>query len=125
MSELKPCPFCGCDMEIETVGRSWWRIKPIDGHEDLCPFGEEHEFDCSQQYSKQEHINDWNQRMAESALTEVINLKEEECKQLAQDKGEIMELLKVLANHNCPAEYYSESELDAFFRASELIGAHK
>ncbi|AUR84047.1 hypothetical protein NVP1047O_33 [Vibrio phage 1.047.O._10N.286.55.F2] len=62
--ELKPCPFCGCDMEIQTVGRDWWRIKPVDGHDDTCPFGENHEWDCSQQKPewKDEHVADWNKR---------------------------------------------------------------
>ncbi|AUR83721.1 hypothetical protein NVP1039O_22 [Vibrio phage 1.039.O._10N.286.55.A2] len=63
--ELKPCPFCGCEMEIETIGRDWWRIKPVDGHEDTCPFGESHEWGCSQQSPewKDEHIADWNNRV--------------------------------------------------------------
>ena len=63
--ELKPCPFCGCEMEIVTVGRDWWRIKPVDGHEDTCPFGESHKWDCSQQKQewKHEHISDWNNRV--------------------------------------------------------------
>lgn len=51
-------------MEIETVGRDWWRIKPVYGHDDTCPFGEQHEWDCSQQKPewKYEHIADWNKR---------------------------------------------------------------
>ncbi len=62
--ELKPCPFCGCEMEVVTVGRDWWRIKPIDGHSDECPFDAEHEWDCSQSDPdwKVMHINDWNTR---------------------------------------------------------------
>ena len=66
MEKLKPCPFCGSEMELIVIGRSWWRIQPVDGHEDLCPFGECHEFDCSQQYDKNDHIKDWNMRYKEA-----------------------------------------------------------
>ena len=81
MSELKPCPFCNCEMEIETVGRDWWRIKPVDGHEDNCPFGEHHEWDCSQQYPewRAEHIADWNKR-AQPTVRDYIKANESDWK---------------------------------------------
>ena len=72
-------------MEIETVGRSWWRIKPVDGHDDLCPFGEEHEWDCSQGNPnwKDEHITDWNTRTESDQIA-----------QLEKDKTELWNMLK-------------------------------
>ncbi|CAM0105443.1 Lar-like restriction alleviation protein [Vibrio phage PS15B-6] len=72
MEDLKNCPFCDCEMEIVSVGRDWWRIKPVDGHEDACPFGEFHEWDCSQQKPewKDEHIADWNKRTDDRLVEE-------------------------------------------------------
>ena len=39
MKELKPCPFCGCSMEIEEGnypnGNAW--IEPHGWHDDDCP----------------------------------------------------------------------------------------
>ena len=82
MEELKPCPFCDCEMEIASVGRDWWRIKPVDGHEDACPFGEFHEWDCSQQKPewKEEHIADWNKRTDDRLVEENAELRDSESK---------------------------------------------
>lgn len=76
--ELKPCPFCNCEMEIVAVGRDWWRIKPVDGHEDTCPLGECHEWDCSQGDPewKGEHISDWNKRTTDRLGQENAELRE-------------------------------------------------
>lgn len=65
--EIKPCPFCGCEMECVDVGRDWFRIKPVDGHDDWCPFGEDHTWDCSSKDPtwRNEHIDDWNRRVGE------------------------------------------------------------
>lgn len=60
-TELKPCPFCGCDMEIVNVGRDWLRVKPIVFHDDECPIDDQ-EFDYSLSCTKQEVIEIWNKR---------------------------------------------------------------
>lgn len=62
MKDLKSCPFCGCSMEVETIGRDWWRIKPIHGHDDLCPMLD-NEYNCGQCVPVDEHIDDWNMRV--------------------------------------------------------------
>lgn len=36
MSELKPCPFCKCEMQVKTVGRDWYRIE--GDHKETCFF---------------------------------------------------------------------------------------
>lgn len=96
--ELKPCPFCNCEMEIETVGRSWWRIKPVDGHDDLCPFGEEHEWDCSQSVSKQVHIDDWNNQT-------VVNGAQDKITQLEKDNAELVSLVEKAFIEGCSTGY--------------------
>jgi hypothetical protein len=58
---IKPCPFCGCSMELNAVGRDWWRIEPIVWHQDECPIDEQ-TFDYSQSLEKQEAIEIWNVR---------------------------------------------------------------
>ena len=58
---IKPCPFCGCSMELNVVGRDWWRIEPIVWHQDECP-SDEQSFDYSQSLEKQEAIEIWNVR---------------------------------------------------------------
>ncbi len=87
--KLKPCPFCDCEMEIESVGRDWWRIKPVDGHEDACPFGEQHEWDCSQQKPewKEEHIADWNKRLNHDRMVEEIAELKDSVNQLLKYNG--------------------------------------
>lgn len=74
MIELKACPFCKCEMELKNVGRDWFRIKPVDAHEDMCVFDNDHEFDCSQagEESQDEHIAEWNNRPAESMLCDEL-----------------------------------------------------
>ena len=61
MSELKPCPFCGCKMIITNVGRDWWRVKAEVWHEDECPIDDQ-EFDYSFSCSEKEIIDTWNKR---------------------------------------------------------------
>lgn len=42
---LKTCPFCGCEMQMVTVGRDWVRIKPIAEHQQNCIlFESQHDF---------------------------------------------------------------------------------
>ena len=62
MSDVKGCPFCGCDMEVVAVGRDWWRVKPIVWHVDECPIDDQ-EFDYSFSCTKQEIIEVWNKRV--------------------------------------------------------------
>lgn len=96
MEDLKNCPFCDCEMEIVSVGRDWWRIKPVDGHDDTCPFGEFHEWDCSQQKPewKDEHIADWNKRADD---------------RLVEENAELREMLKKFIPSN---DYYETNEDD-------------
>ena len=61
MSELKPCPFCGCKFIIEKIGRDWWRVKPEVWHDDECPIDEK-EFDFSLSMTKEEVIEFMNVR---------------------------------------------------------------
>ena len=58
---MLPCPFCGCAMVLDKVGRDWWRIKPEVWHNDDCPIDNK-DFDYSLSCSKQEVIDIWNQR---------------------------------------------------------------
>ncbi|EOW9160958.1 hypothetical protein ACN1T8_001510 [Vibrio cholerae] len=69
---LENCPFCDCKMEYISVGRSWWRIKPVDGHDNLCPFGECHEFDASKSYPLEDHVRDWNIRAISSQSRKLV-----------------------------------------------------
>lgn len=78
MSELKACAHCECEMEITKIGRSWWRIRPIDGHDDQCVFDCDHGIDYSQSITIEEACEDWNTRPIEDKLTaEIQQLKEE------------------------------------------------
>lgn len=78
MSELRACPFCECEMEITKIGRSWWRIRPIDGHDDECVFDGDHGVDYSLSITIEEACEDWNARPIEDKLTaELQRLKEE------------------------------------------------
>ncbi|EOX3117481.1 hypothetical protein ACPFMY_000320 [Vibrio cholerae] len=69
---LENCPFCDCKMEYISVGRSWWRIKPVDSHDNLCPFGECHEFDASKSYPLEDHVRDWNIRAMTSQSRKLV-----------------------------------------------------
>ena len=59
--DIKGCPFCGCDMEVISVGRDWWRVKPIVWHKDSCPIDDQ-EFDYSFSCERVEVIEVWNKR---------------------------------------------------------------
>lgn len=61
MNKLKPCPFCGCKMELVVIGRDWNRIKPVVWHDDECPI-DGREFDYSQSEPSSEAIRLWNMR---------------------------------------------------------------
>ena len=116
MSELKPCPFCGGNaQELRAVGDCGELFSV------LCECGCEtdyHESDWSA-------LNQWNKRQAEDALTEHLRLKEEECKQLQQDKAELVELLKALSGHTCPDDYCTAEEVEAFLKIDEMLEKHK
>jgi hypothetical protein len=118
--ELKPCPFCNCEMEIEVIGRDWWRIKPVDGHEDACPFGEQHEWDCSQQKPewKDEHIADWNKRTDDRLTEENKQLREafKELKSIAIQEREWR-----LEDSECGMGEVQESIDTLSFRIDELL----
>lgn len=59
--ELKPCPFCGGEASLSTVGRSWYRITA--DHEGFCIL-EEHESDCPQTDEQLALlVRDWNARV--------------------------------------------------------------
>lgn len=66
MSELTPCPFCGCAMRIISVGRDWYRY---DGtHSESCPLDHATMPDFSQsKESLDSMIADWNTRYNEKA----------------------------------------------------------
>ena len=77
MSELKPCPFCGhTPMIFNQTGLVTCRYA-------MCS--------ANPQANSKEY---WNKR----AETEHLRLKEEECKQLQQDKAELVEFVKMIAN---------------------------
>ena len=59
------------------------------------------------------------------ALSEHLRLKEEECKQLQQDKAELVELLKALSGHTCPDDYCTAEEVEAFLKIDEMLEKHK
>lgn len=59
------------------------------------------------------------------AQAEHLRLKEEECKQLQQDKAELVEVLIALSNHNCPIEYCTHDESESFSKIDELVEKHK
>ena len=61
MSELKPCPFCGCSMKLSIVGRDWFRIEPVVWHLDECPIDDQ-TFDYSQSSSASDAVDMWNMR---------------------------------------------------------------
>ena len=74
MSELKPCPFCGhTPMIFNQAGLVTCRYA-------MCS--------ANPQANSKE---DWNKRTE----TEHLRLKEEECKQLQQDKAELLKALEV------------------------------
>lgn len=69
--ELKPCPFCGGEASLSTVGRSWYRITA--DHEGFCIL-EEHESDCPQTDEQLALlVRDWNLRTS----SEIDQLKAE------------------------------------------------
>lgn len=39
MTKLKPCPFCGCDMKIETVAIDYIELVGNPRHRDGCMMG--------------------------------------------------------------------------------------
>ena len=39
MTKLKPCPFCGCDMNIETVAIDYFGLVGHPRHRDGCMIG--------------------------------------------------------------------------------------
>ncbi len=55
------CPFCGCKMEMEIIGRDWYRIKPIVWHDDECPI-DGSIMDFSQSEPAEEAARLWNMR---------------------------------------------------------------
>lgn len=65
MSDLKPCPFCGCAPFILPVARDWWRLQ-ADHHEE-CIFPEDHRIDVPQLPEQLELlIRDWNRRTTDN-----------------------------------------------------------
>ncbi len=62
MSELKPCPFCGCDVEIEKReyynGDKNWRIR--GWHSDGCIFRVS--FHVPENHNKRNLMRAWNRR---------------------------------------------------------------
>ncbi len=89
-------------------------------------------------------VEDWNslleyierQDIASSKLTkenealrtqlaekEILRLKELEG--LRADKVELVELISSLKDHNCPCEYCTEEESDAFVQIEGLLQKHK
>jgi len=58
---MSPCPFCGAKMDMQKIGRDWWRVKAEVWHDDECPIDDK-EFDYSQSLSAIEVESIWNKR---------------------------------------------------------------
>lgn len=66
MTELRPCPFCGCDVRVVTA------IEGIRGAPDYYAIAHPDDTDCiidgmetSAYPNKEELIEDWNRRVSE------------------------------------------------------------
>lgn len=72
MSDLKPCPFCGCPAFIIPVARDWWRLR-ADHHEE-CIFPEDHQIDVPQLPEQLDLlIRDWNRRAPDARVTALMS----------------------------------------------------
>lgn len=64
--EILPCPFCGREARLSTIGRSWYRVTAE--HTDGCIL-EEHESDCPQTDDQLPLLlRDWNTRSGFTAV---------------------------------------------------------
>lgn len=65
MTDLKPCPFCGCSIHIERIEFVWCAV-----HDDLmsipnCPIQVLELYDWGESITEQEAIALWNKRVME------------------------------------------------------------
>jgi hypothetical protein len=89
--ELKRCPFCGCKVEINAVGRDWWRLSADIEHEEDCIFEDQWEIDVPKSDGAKEWlIEAWNTRQEEcDRMRDVVKQGERICDdQLFSNTGE-------------------------------------
>lgn len=101
--ELKPCPFCGEQPELE--------IGEIDLNGSATEYSFQYFCDNCQIFKGEFRSisatrHDWNTRTP-SATQEHLRLKELECKELAKDKKELLETLNGI--HNEAVDYQNRS----------------
>jgi hypothetical protein len=69
---LKPCPFCGCEMQLTTVGRDWVRIKSQTEHNyDCILFESQHDFPYDEN-GKVMAAKAWNNRDQNEAVKQTL-----------------------------------------------------
>jgi hypothetical protein len=83
--EILPCPFCGGEAHLSTVGRSWYRITAE--HTEGCIL-EEHESDCPQTDDQLPLLlRDWNARASLPTLIQTL-----------RDNGDLIAAQATIAN---------------------------
>lgn len=92
MSELKPCPFCGGEAKGVRAAKAYHVYCTCCGA-DVMASTMKAMTTCQVNAQQFKAERKWNERTVECALTETLRLKEEECKQLSQDKENLISVL--------------------------------